>query len=74
MDVAVSLERLSMFRRRVCQAFIDLQRQTISVNRLTELVNTNNDEIFSPNEIDAALVQMADDNQVMVAEEVVYLI
>lgn len=74
MDVAVSLERLSKFRRKVCQAFIDHRQQMISVKKLAEMINTNNDEIFSQNEIDAALIQMADANQLMVAEGWVYLI
>lgn len=74
MDVAVSLERLSLFRSKVCHAFMNFRQRSMSVKQLTEVVNTNNSEIFSQSEIDAALGQMTDMNQVMVSEGFVYLI
>lgn len=76
MEIELNADRMSTFRIRVSQAFQYSRKQTISVKHLTEEINKNmtNNELFSQFEIDAALVQMADANQVMVSDGIAYLI
>lgn len=72
--VVVSQERLSIFRQKVQLAFREARQQTISVKNLTAKINHDNTEPFSAGEIDAALIQMTDANQVMLSDGVVFLI
>lgn len=72
--IEISAERLTFFRRKVSQAFIDSRQQQISVKRLTKLVNAMDKERFSENEIVAALNEMSEANQIMVSEGFVFLI
>lgn len=72
--VVLSGDRLATFRRKVQVTFQESRQQAISVATLTEKINHDNDEPFSAGEIDSALLQMTDANQVMVSEGVVFLI
>lgn len=72
--VILSGDRLATFRRKVQLAFQESRQQTISVAALTEKINHDNAEPFSVGEIDGALNQMTDANQVMVSDGMVFLI
>ncbi len=72
--VALSGDRLASFRRKVQVAFHEARQQTISVASLTDKINHENTEPFSAGEIDSALIQMTDANQVMVSDGIVFLI
>lgn len=72
--VVLSGDRLATFRRKVQVTFQQSRQQTISVANLTEKVNHENEEPFSAAEIDSALLQMTDANQVMVSDGIVFLI
>lgn len=72
--VVVSGDRLAAFRRKVQVAFQQSRQQTISVANLTEKVNQDTTEPYSAVEIDSALAQMSDANQVMVSDGIVFLI
>lgn len=56
------------------EVFREAHAQSVSMNRLTESVNRDKEQPFSPEEIQAALSKMQDDNQVMVSEGIVFLI
>lgn len=73
MDFTISEERMSIFRSKMWEAFRNVRRHAISVEELTKSVNANNAEIFSKNEINAALSEMAAAKLVMVANGAVYL-
>lgn len=75
--VEISSERLKTFRQLVYHAFRESRDQTVPVTRLTEFVNRDSavgSEPFSSDEIASALARMTDDNQVMVADGIVFLI
>lgn len=72
--VVLSDGRLATFRQKVQAAFHEARQQTISVANLTEKLNHDNTEPFSAGEIESALLQMTDANQVMVSDDVVFLI
>lgn len=72
--VVLSGDRLATFRRKVQVAFHEARQQTISVANLTAKINHDNTEPFTAGEIDSALIQMTDANQVMVSDGVVFLI
>lgn len=54
--------------------FREAHAQSVGMNRLTESINQDKEEPFSPEEIQAALTKMQDDNQVMVSEGIIFLI
>lgn len=66
--------RLSSFKNRLQRLFREAREQSLSLERITTTINENNDEQFSNSEIDAAMHQMTEDNQVMVADGIVFLI
>lgn len=72
--VALSGDRLATFSRKVQVAFHEARQPTMSVAKLTEKLNHENTEPFSAGEIDSALIQMTDANQVMVSDGIVFLI
>lgn len=72
--IVLSDARLATFRRKVQVAFHEARQQTISVANLTDKINLDNTEPFSAGEIDSALIQMTDANQVMVSDGIVFLI
>lgn len=56
------------------EVFREAHAQSVGMTRLTESVNRDEEQPFSPEEIQAALSTMQDDNQVMVSEGIVFLI
>lgn len=75
--IQISNDRLTAFRQLVYHAFRECRDQTIPVQRLSEYVNQDSStgtEPFAAGEITSALARMTDDNQIMVADGIVFLI
>ncbi|KFB43616.1 hypothetical protein ZHAS_00011556 [Anopheles sinensis] len=73
--VAISDDRLKLFRQGVHMAFKQFRDQAVSLSRLTNHINENSgDEIFTAGEITAAVNQMTESNQIMVHDDMVFLI
>nr|KAF6341645.1 minichromosome maintenance complex component 3 [Myotis myotis] len=73
-EVELSESRLKAFKVALLEVFREAHAQSVGMNRLTESINQDKDEPFSPEEIQAALTKMQDDNQVMVSEGIIFLI
>lgn len=71
-DASVSTERLAEFRERLHFAF--RKKRLMSLLRLSRRVNYKNSDKFSKMEIQSALTQMADSNEIMISNGLVYLI
>ncbi|XP_035210983.1 zygotic DNA replication licensing factor mcm3-like [Stegodyphus dumicola] len=68
-------ERLKEFRSILSKLFKERHAQSVPMNVLTDFfVEQNLKEPFTPEEINTALEKMTDANQVMVANEIVFLI
>lgn len=72
--VELSESRLKAFKVALLEVFREAHAQSVGMTRLTESVNRDEEQPFSPEEIQAALSKMQDDNQVMVSEGIVFLI
>ncbi|KAM9233704.1 DNA replication licensing factor MCM3 isoform 1-T1 [Dugong dugon] len=72
--VELSESRLKAFKVALLEVFREAHAQSVGMNRLTESINRDTEEPFSPAEIQAALSKMQDDNQVMVSEGIIFLI
>uniref|UniRef100_A0A673G157 DNA replication licensing factor MCM3 n=1 Tax=Sinocyclocheilus rhinocerous TaxID=307959 RepID=A0A673G157_9TELE len=66
--------RLKVFKAALLKAFKVTRSQSVAVPDLLTHVNKGQDEEFDQNEINLLLERMQDDNQVMVSENVVFLI
>ncbi|XP_037945606.1 DNA replication licensing factor Mcm3-like [Teleopsis dalmanni] len=66
--------RLGIFKNSLHKVFREAREQSLSLTRITEAINKNNDEQFSDGEIEAAVHRMTEDNQIMVADGIVFLI
>lgn len=67
-------ERLADFRRRIHSIFRKDKKQSMSLLRLARRVNLGHAKRFSKMEMDSAMLQMADANELSVANGMVYLI
>uniref|UniRef100_A0AAG5D2G4 DNA replication licensing factor MCM3 n=1 Tax=Anopheles atroparvus TaxID=41427 RepID=A0AAG5D2G4_ANOAO len=73
--VAISEDRLKLFRQGVHKAFKQFRDQAVALARLTKHINENSgDEIFTAGEITAAINHMTESNQIMVHDDMVFLI
>ncbi|XP_012414623.1 DNA replication licensing factor MCM3 [Trichechus manatus latirostris] len=72
--VELSESRLKAFKVALLEVFREAHAQSVGMNHLTESINRDTEEPFSPVEIQAALSKMQDDNQVMVSEGIIFLI
>lgn len=70
----ISEERLAIFRQKLSQAFREVREQTLALERLTAAINEIMDDPFRQGEINAAIEQMQEANQIMVADGMVFLI
>lgn len=70
----ISEERLLVFKQKLNQAFHDVREQTLAVEALTGAINQNIEPPFSSIEVNAAIEQMSEANQIMVADGIVFLI
>lgn len=75
LTMEVNPERLADFRQRVLLAFNKYRnKQNMSLLRLTKNINSGNRDKYSEMEINSALFQMADANQINILNGIVYLI
>lgn len=64
-----------MFKISLQRVFKDQRSQSLSLSRISENINTeHSSNPFSESEINAALEQMTEDNQIMLADGIVFLI
>ncbi|XP_018799245.1 PREDICTED: DNA replication licensing factor Mcm3 [Bactrocera latifrons] len=70
----ISDTRLSIFKHSLQRLFREAREQSLSLERISNAINENNSEQFLSSEIEAAMHQMTEDNQVMVADGIVFLI
>lgn len=73
-DEIISAQRLSVFQFKLQAAFRQAREQSMSLERLTNYINQENAEPFSQDEINSAIVQMTELNQIMLADNIVFLI
>ncbi|XP_041967540.1 MCM3 minichromosome maintenance deficient 3 (S. cerevisiae), like isoform X2 [Alosa sapidissima] len=71
---SVSQDRLKVFKAALLKAFKSARSQSVAVSDLLSHVNQDQTDPFQPLEIQQLLDRMQDDNQVMVSEDVVFLI
>ncbi|KAB0800493.1 hypothetical protein PPYR_06233 [Photinus pyralis] len=78
MDVSttttISDTRLSTFKSSLCQIFSTRRSQSLALTNLIEGLNEGRAEPFAEGEVRAAIQKMSDDNQVMMADDTVFLI
>lgn len=73
--VVISEDRLVIFRTGVHKAFRDARSESLAFDKIKDFVNKENEnEMFSQGEIDSAVIRMTDDNQIMVADGIVFLV
>lgn len=71
----VSDERLNVFKNGVQRIFRESHDSSLPVNRVVDYINQNSGDVaFSKDEISAALEKMTNDNQIMVADDIIFLI
>ncbi|XP_076612441.1 DNA replication licensing factor MCM3 [Chaetodon auriga] len=73
-DSEVSAERLKEFKSSLFAVFQSAHAQSVKMKTLMDGVNKERQNRFSEPEVRAALARMQDDNQVMVADDIVFLI
>ncbi|XP_039604357.1 zygotic DNA replication licensing factor mcm3-like [Polypterus senegalus] len=81
MEVSEKVDKVKMtdarfkeFKAALFEAFKAAHAQSISMRSLMDTINKNNLNPFSQEEIKTALESMQDDNQVMVSDEIIFLI
>lgn len=71
----ISDERLKIFKNGLQRVFREVRDSSLPVDRIVAYVNQNSGDVaFNQGEITSALEQMTNDNQIMVADEIVFLI
>uniref|UniRef100_A0A4W5MQ81 DNA replication licensing factor MCM3 n=1 Tax=Hucho hucho TaxID=62062 RepID=A0A4W5MQ81_9TELE len=66
--------RLKEFKSSLLEVFRSTHAQSVGMNSLMESVNKDSDAPFTLTEVRAALARMQDDNQIMVADDIIFLI
>ena len=74
MYLFVFLYRMGQFRSLVHQAFSEEHSQSLPVAHIQQYINQGLSQVFTREEVDVALDQMQEANQVMVSEDMVFLI
>ncbi|XP_078541802.1 maternal DNA replication licensing factor mcm3-like [Lissotriton helveticus] len=67
-------KRIKEFKAALLKAFKTTRSESIAVARLLEIINKVNNDPFDHDEVQQALETMQSDNQVMLSEDVVFLI
>ncbi|XP_056620611.1 MCM3 minichromosome maintenance deficient 3 (S. cerevisiae), like [Triplophysa dalaica] len=70
----ISSDRMKVFKTALLKAFKVTRSQSVAVPELLTHINKGQEEEFDQNEVNLLLERMQDDNQVMVSENVVFLI
>ncbi|XP_052867305.1 DNA replication licensing factor Mcm3 [Anopheles cruzii] len=74
-EATISEDRLKLFRQGVHHAFRQFRDQAVALSRLTKHINENSGtEAFTSGEIAAAINRMTESNQIMVHDDMVFLI
>ncbi|TKS75843.1 DNA replication licensing factor MCM3 [Collichthys lucidus] len=73
-DSELSAERLKEFKSSLFAVFQSAHAQSVKMKTLMEDINKDRQNRFSEPDIRAALTRMQDDNQVMVADDIIFLI
>lgn len=71
---SITSDRLTQFRSSLHRAFRDNRAQSLSLARIRDCVNCDNTAPFTQGEIQDAIHQMTEANQVMLADGIVFLI
>ncbi|KAM4681338.1 DNA replication licensing factor MCM3 [Amazona ochrocephala] len=66
--------RLKAFKARLLEVFKASHAQSVGLKSMMESINCDNPEPFSQDEVKVALVHMQDDNQIMVSDDIIFLI
>uniref|UniRef100_A0A4W4EG71 DNA replication licensing factor MCM3 n=1 Tax=Electrophorus electricus TaxID=8005 RepID=A0A4W4EG71_ELEEL len=66
--------RLKAFKSALLEVFRSTHAQSVGFNALMDAANKRSSAPFTPAEVRAALDRMQDDNQVMVADDIIFLI
>ena len=66
--------RLQDFRKSLLKMFQDKRSDTLTIERISDYLNSQNTPPFTAGEVKAALHKMADENKIMVADDKVFLI
>ncbi|XP_070705203.1 DNA replication licensing factor MCM3 isoform X2 [Pempheris klunzingeri] len=73
-DAEFSAERLKEFKSSLFAVFQSAHAQSVKMTSLMENINKERQNRFTEPEVRAALTRMQDDNQVMVADDIIFLI
>lgn len=68
------LSRLKAFKAALLEVFKASHAQSVGLKAVMESINRDNPEPFSVAEVKVALAHMQDDNQIMVSDDIVFLI
>lgn len=72
---SISAARLSKFKTSLMRVFREERKDSISTERVKEFINTEHvTEEFSESEFNGAIAKMTEDNQIMIADNFVFLI
>lgn len=66
--------RLKAFKAALLEVFRAAHAQSVGLKRLMESINQDNPNPFSSTEVKLALEQMQDDNQIMMSDDIIFLI
>lgn len=70
----IAPDRLTAFKQKLNQSFRNVREQTLAIEQLKSAINQNSDAPFTEGEVTAAIEQMSEANQIMVADGIVFLI
>lgn len=73
-DAELSAERLKEFKSSLFSVFQSAHAQSVKMKALMEDINKERQSRFTEPEVRTALARMQDDNQVMVADDIIFLI
>uniref|UniRef100_A0A8D3DWQ5 DNA replication licensing factor MCM3 n=1 Tax=Scophthalmus maximus TaxID=52904 RepID=A0A8D3DWQ5_SCOMX len=73
-DAELSTERLKEFKSSLFAVFQSAHAQSVKMSMLMDDINKERQSCFTEPEVRAALARMQDDNQVMVADDIIFLI
>ncbi|KFP83855.1 DNA replication licensing factor MCM3, partial [Apaloderma vittatum] len=66
--------RLKAFKAALLEVFKTLHAQSVGLKNMMDSINRDNPEPFSLAEVKVALAHMQDDNQIMVSDDIIFLI
>lgn len=75
MSEPIQDDRLNIFKNGLQKLFRESRESSLPVGRIVDYINVNSgSEAFTQGEINSALERMTNDNQIMVADDIVFLI